>query len=313
MTTAAGPLYEYTFYVEREVLPEFDRWLAARADEARREQGVVDASTLETRDDDRGRAGRVLQLRCQDDSCIDALLDDLLPAIEASGAEAFGDSISVLERTLREDTDQDIPLVENPDCLNCGTRLRGQYCGNCGQRARNRLISLWQLLSEAFGDLLELDSRLWRTLIPLLIRPGQLTRDYLEGRRARYMPPFRMYLVLSVIFFVVAFFDPRDDLSLLFEPEPPPTPEEAAEAEQEAEETEETEEPRSRRKRLLMAHTKPSRNFASREFSLTRRPPRRSPPWTTGLTVTSISGSTLKPVSAPRAATTTCQSGCSAA
>ena len=68
-------------------------------------------------------------------------------------------------------------------------------------------------------------------MIPLLLRPGQLTRDYLEGRRARYMPPFRMYLVLSVIFFVIAFFDPSDDLSLLFEAAPPPTPEELAEQE----------------------------------------------------------------------------------
>ena len=243
MTSAAGPLYEYTFHVEREVLPEFERWLEARVDDARRERGVVDARTFESPDDDSGRAGRVCQLRCRDDQAIDELLDDLLPAIEASAAEEFGEAISAFGRTLREDPDQDISLVESPNCLNCGTRLTGQYCGSCGQRARSRLISLWQLLSEAFGDLLEFDSRLWRTLIPLLIRPGRLTRDYLEGRRARYMPPFRMYLVLSVIFFVVAFFDPKDDLSLLFEPEPPPTPEEAAEAEREADEaTEEAEE-----------------------------------------------------------------------
>ena len=110
------------------------------------------------------------------------------------------------------------------ECLNCGAALRGQYCGDCGQRATSRLISLWELLRDGFGDLLDLDSRLWRTLIPLLIRPGKLTLDYLQGRRARYMPPFRMYLVLSVVFFIVAFFDPRDDLSLLFEPEPAPTP-----------------------------------------------------------------------------------------
>ena len=124
------------------------------------------------------------------------------------------------------------PAPDHPNCLNCGTELRGQYCGSCGQRARGRLISLWELLQDAFGDLFELDSRLWRTLVPLLLRPGRLTKDYLEGRRARYMPPFRMYLVLSVIFFVVAFFDPADDLSLLFEPEPAPTPEEVAEHEQ---------------------------------------------------------------------------------
>jgi hypothetical protein len=81
-------------------------------------------------------------------------------------------------------------------------------------------------MRDAFGDLFELDSRLWRTLVPLLIRPGELTKNYLEGQRARYMPPFRMYLVLSVVFFVVAFFDPHDDLSLLFEAEPEPTAEE---------------------------------------------------------------------------------------
>ena len=119
-------------------------------------------------------------------------------------------------------------MPDHPNCLNCGTELRGQYCGSCGQRARGRLISLWELLQDAFGDLFEIDSRLWRTLIPLLIRPGKLTLDYLEGRRARYMPPFRMYLVLSVVFFVVAFFDPEDDLSLLYEPQPPPSPEEVS-------------------------------------------------------------------------------------
>lgn len=116
-------------------------------------------------------------------------------------------------------------------CLNCESELRGQYCAECGQRSTTRLISLWQLLKEAFGDLLELDSRLWRTLIPLLRRPGRLTLDYLQGRRARYMPPFRMYLVLSVIFFVVASFDARQDFGLLFEPEPEPTAEEIAAAE----------------------------------------------------------------------------------
>ena len=131
-------------------------------------------------------------------------------------------------------TRPDAQLPDYPDCLNCGTELRGQYCGNCGQRASNRLISLWELTRDAFGDLFEIDSRLWRTLIPLLIRPGTLTKDYLEGRRARYMPPFRMYLVLSVVFFVVAFFDPRDDLSVLFEPEPEPVAEEQDEPTQEA-------------------------------------------------------------------------------
>ena len=52
-----------------------------------------------------------------------------------------------------------------------------------------------------------------------MVKPGKLTRDYLEGRRARFMPPFRTYLVLSIFFFLIAFFDPREELGILFEPE----------------------------------------------------------------------------------------------
>ena len=66
----------------------------------------------------------------------------------------------------------------------------------------------------------ELDSRLWQTLIPLMVfRPGKLTHliTCRDGGR-RFMPPFRMYLVMSLLFFVVAFFNPREELSLLFEP-----------------------------------------------------------------------------------------------
>jgi hypothetical protein len=102
-------------------------------------------------------------------------------------------------------------------CLNCGTILSGQYCSRCGQRSRSRLISVWELVRDAFGDLFELDSRLWQTLIPLIFRPGRLTREYLRGRRARFMPPFRTYLVLSVVFFLVAFFDPQRHFGILLE------------------------------------------------------------------------------------------------
>jgi hypothetical protein len=96
--------------------------------------------------------------------------------------------------------------------------MRGQYCGQCGQRGTSRLISLWELVRDAFGDIFELDSRLWQTLVPLLIRPGLLTYDYLQGRRARYMPPFRMYLVLSLLFFLVAFFNPRETFGIFYDP-----------------------------------------------------------------------------------------------
>src|SRR5210317_1561489 len=53
-------------------------------------------------------------------------------------------------------------------------------------------------------DFLDLDSRLMRTLKPLLLHPGKLTRDYLDGRRFRYTPPLRLYIFSSMAFFILA-------------------------------------------------------------------------------------------------------------
>jgi hypothetical protein len=89
-------------------------------------------------------------------------------------------------------------------CANCGTLLTGKYCGACGQRHHDHPVhDFWHFIHEATEDLTHADSRLWQTLIALLFRPGFLTREFLEGRRARYLPPVRLYLVVSVIFFVL--------------------------------------------------------------------------------------------------------------
>ncbi len=234
MTTPGGPLYETTFLVAPERDEEFSAWLQEWLADSARQPGIVDVQLWDVDSGDE-RAGKICQFRCRDDNAADELLDTYFADIDVAVAEAFGDAVDVSGRCLRQDDSRDVPLSGSPDCLNCGSRLSGQYCGSCGQRARSRLISLWQLVAEAFGDLFEFDSRLWRTIIPLLARPGRLTHDYLLGRRARYMPPFRSYLVLSVIFFVVAFFDPRDDLGLLFEPASEPTAEQVAEQKAEAE------------------------------------------------------------------------------
>jgi hypothetical protein len=233
MSNSTGPLYESMYVVRADVREDFENWLHEFQQRSLREPGIEDARGYEADQEDDGYFRVIFRFRATDDHAMDALLDGYFSDSDGELADLFGDGVSTQSRVLREDNSRDISSADSPNCLNCGTRLRGQYCGKCGQRSRNRLISIWQLLQEAFGDLLELDSRLWRTLLPLLARPGQLTRDYLEGRRARYMPPFRTYLVLSIIFFVVAFFDPQDDLSLFFEPEPLPTAEEIAELEEE--------------------------------------------------------------------------------
>lgn len=219
MTKHAGPLYEMNFVVTDEVLHPFETWLTQVLSRAQLLDEVATVRSLNAATTSAGRSLQTCQLQAVDDAALDVLLDDFFATIEAEAAEHFGDHVSIEARTLR--VDELLTLAgDGTTCLNCNTYLKGQYCGHCGQRSRGRMISIWELLRDAFGDLFELDSRLWRTLVPLLIRPGQLTRDYLEGRRARYMPPFRTYLVLSVVFFVVAFFKPNDEIKFLLDLDP---------------------------------------------------------------------------------------------
>ena len=89
-------------------------------------------------------------------------------------------------------------------CPNCGATTEGRYCAECGQPKRASVPTLRRLLGDVFGELFELDSRLWRSLGPLVRRPGLLTGEYVAGRRARYVSPFRMYLGMSLLFFIVA-------------------------------------------------------------------------------------------------------------
>jgi hypothetical protein len=226
MTSSHGPIYETTFYVDAERAAEFDAWLVEHAQDALVIPEVADCRVFAIDDDAEGRQGRICQYTLADDEVAEHFLEGYGTDVEAEAESLF--QVLFSSRLLREDSTIDVAPGENPDCLNCGTRLRGQYCGSCGQRARSRLISLWELVSDAFGDLFELDSRLWKTLGPLLFRPGKLTYEYLAGKRARFMPPFRTYLVLSLLFFLVAFFDPLGNLDL----EPV---DEAAEEQQKAE------------------------------------------------------------------------------
>ncbi len=88
------------------------------------------------------------------------------------------------------------------NCRNCGARLHGEYCCDCGQRegrADERFIDLARDLA---GDLIDIDSRFWRTLFPLVFRPGFLSAEFFAGRRARYLPPLRLYLIFSFLLFL---------------------------------------------------------------------------------------------------------------
>lgn len=218
MTSAPGPIYEVSLTVDRDLAAAFDEWLAAHMRDMLALPGFVSARSFVVDTDEPGRVGRIAQYVLESEEALDEYLQGPAAAMRESAALLFEGRYSASRRVLR--SADAAAAAPPPACLNCGEALRGQYCGNCGQRARTRLISVWELVSDAVVDLFELDSRLWRTLIPLVLRPGRLTYDYLRGRRVRFMPPFRMYLVLSIVFFLVAFFDPQQKFSILYEAAP---------------------------------------------------------------------------------------------
>lgn len=210
-----GPIHEVTFSVDVGRRESLDEWLSHYVDEHRSLPGFLGVDTY-ILEDDAERAQRVVRFCLASAEHLDAYHEQHAASLASADLDSLGENLLESRRSLvpKSVGDPDPPAIQH--CLNCDAELNGQYCWQCGQRSGRRLISLWELLRDAFGDLFELDSRLWRTLLPLIARPGLLTMDYLRGRRARYMPPFRMYIVLSLAFFVLAFFDPRDSLSILF-------------------------------------------------------------------------------------------------
>lgn len=89
-------------------------------------------------------------------------------------------------------------------CQNCGTPLADKFCAHCGQRAIPPRPTLRELGGDAWEELVGWDGKVARTLKLLLARPGELTAAVLEGRRARYISPVRLYLVCSLLYFLAA-------------------------------------------------------------------------------------------------------------
>ncbi|MDP4281335.1 MAG: DUF3667 domain-containing protein [Bacteroidota bacterium] len=99
-------------------------------------------------------------------------------------------------------------------CLNCGAMLRSDdlFCPQCGQkRIENEDVSFGKMIGESIMDYFHFDSKFFRTLIPLLFKPGWLTLEFMKGRRKTYAEPFKLFLVISVIFFLLLSLNKDDE------------------------------------------------------------------------------------------------------
>ena len=110
-----------------------------------------------------------------------------------SAAEELG-----RKRFLRQKDRERPPLTH---CENCGAPLTGHWCAKCGQPAIDYRRSFRYIVVDLLDEFLNWDSRFFRTLGLLLVRPWKLTNEFLAGHRVRYVHPLRLYLLASILFF----------------------------------------------------------------------------------------------------------------
>ena len=95
--------------------------------------------------------------------------------------------------------------IRGNKCLNCENDISEEdnFCAQCGQVNDLKKVSLKQYLSAYFDDFLSFDSRLLNTIVTLIFKPGYVTKNYVDGKRMRYVNPFKLYLQITILFFLV--------------------------------------------------------------------------------------------------------------
>lgn len=214
--TGVPVTYEVNLVPDPSIEEAFDAWLDEHVSEMLRLPGFLTAVVRTSKDPDNGNPQRTVQYELTDGAALDAYLKNHAGRMRQQGIERFGEMFTATRRIMDRGhrVSSAGPLKT---CANCDAQLAGQYCAICGQRTESRMITLWEMIREASDIIVSLDSKLWRTLSLLLFRPGRLTRDYLQGRRARYVAPLRLFLGLTLLFFFLVTIGQRLELDGGFE------------------------------------------------------------------------------------------------
>ncbi|MEK8032576.1 DUF3667 domain-containing protein [Ideonella sp. DXS29W] len=135
---------------------------------------------------------------------IHAAVDKTLPVLNPASASGLPATLGPgAELAPAVEPIEPIEPIETPErCRNCGTvwpQPRPNYCGHCGQETNLKPPTLLEFAQQFGGSYISMEGALWRTLLLLLFRPGRLTREYLSGRKRRYVLPLRLYLTISVV------------------------------------------------------------------------------------------------------------------
>ncbi len=101
-------------------------------------------------------------------------------------------------------TDPSASAGDSPrPCPNCGAPRKDRFCAKCGQNDRDYMRGFWLVAWEFVKETAELDSKVFRSLASLFFKPGSLSKEFTQNRRASFTSPVRLYLAASLVFFLV--------------------------------------------------------------------------------------------------------------
>ncbi|MDE2140110.1 MAG: DUF4286 family protein [Gammaproteobacteria bacterium] len=209
-------IYEVTLDIQRRAAGRFDAWLKQHMRDMLALPGFLDARLLPAEEipplADAHSVRRVVQYRLAGKQDLENYLSQHAARMRAESTRYFGKRLAARRRLLDADGRELAPdaavatALTQPTlrCQNCNAVLLGRFCVACGQPNQSYAAPLLADIQDFFGNHFGFDTKFFRSVVPLLFRPGFLSREYSAGRRVRYINPLRLYIFSSILFFLVA-------------------------------------------------------------------------------------------------------------
>ncbi len=199
----ANVIYEVECQLDPDIVAEYDAWLPGHVQDVLACAGFLSANIETTETPPGERQRRRVRYRVESLAALDHYLENEATRQRTATAERFGGRVRCERRVFKPRLDL-VPAAGTPaQCLNCGAPVTGAHCMDCGQASDVHVLSMKEVAGDVTHSLLHLDSRVWRTLRLLTLKPGELTREFVAGKHQKYLPPFRLYLGISILFFAL--------------------------------------------------------------------------------------------------------------
>ncbi len=225
---SSNVIYEVECQLDPDIVAEYDAWLPGHVRDVLACAGFLGASIQATETPPGERQRRRVQYRVESLAALDNYLENSATRIRTETLTRFSGRVQC-DRRVFKPREEIIPAALEPKrCLNCGAEVAGLHCPSCGQSSTVHVLSMHEVAGDVTHSLLHLDSRVWKTLKLLVRKPGELTREFIAGRHQSYLPPFRLYLGISILFFALSALLPDGDL-VKFDDKAQPSAERAAE------------------------------------------------------------------------------------